>query len=122
MTIWLSVLLLATSAAAQQSAAQQIADSKQSPAEYYKKGHSKHGVAFDKGPREKPWVMEGIGKVHFPITTSNREVQMWFDQGIALLHSFWFYEAERAFRWALKLDPDCAMAYCAHKRSRQTQR
>jgi peroxiredoxin len=27
------------------------------------------------------------------------------------LHSFWFEEAERSFRWCLKLDPDCAMAY-----------
>lgn len=39
------------------------------------------------------------------------EVQEWFDQGNTLLHSFWFEEAERSFRWCLKLDPDCAMAY-----------
>src|SRR5688572_33088739 len=77
----------------------------------YKQGHSRHGDAFDVGPRQKPWVMEGIGKSHFPITTSNPEVQMWFDQGHTLLHSFWYYEAERAFRWCLKLDPKCAMAY-----------
>lgn len=74
-------------------------------------GHSKHGSAFDTGPREKPWVIEGIGVAHFPITTKNPEVQMWFDQGNALLHSFWDYEAERAFRWCLKLEPDNAMAY-----------
>jgi hypothetical protein len=55
--------------------------------------------------------MEGIGKVQFQVTTSKPEVQMWFNQGMALLHSFWYYEAERAFRWAIKLDPDCAMAY-----------
>ena|SRR5436189_2022930 len=60
-------------------------------------GHSTHGDAFDEGPREKPWIMEGIGKSHFPITTSNPEVQMWFDQGHTLLHNFWYYEAERAF-------------------------
>ena len=83
----------------------------QSPAEKYKQGHSRHGDAFNTGPREKPWQMEGIGKVNFPVTTSKPEVQMWFNQGIALLHSFWYYEAERAFRWAIKLDPDCAMAY-----------
>jgi peroxiredoxin len=100
------ILLLASAVLAQQST-----DSKPSPADFYKKGHSKHGDAFDTGPREKPWVMEGIGKSHFPITTSNPEVQKWFDQGITLLHSFWFYEAERSFRWALKLDPNCAMAY-----------
>lgn len=74
-------------------------------------GHSKHGSAFDTGLRQKPWPMEGIGRAHFPITTKNDEVQKWFDQGNALLQSFWYEEAERSFRWCLKLDPDCAMAY-----------
>jgi len=75
------------------------------------KGHSAHGAAFDIGPRQKPWLMEGIGAAPFPITTKNPEVQQWFNQGNALLHSFWFYEAERSFRWCLKLEPDNAMAY-----------
>ncbi|MFZ4573794.1 MAG: redoxin domain-containing protein [Phycisphaerales bacterium] len=74
-------------------------------------GHSRHGSAFDTGLRQKPWRMEGIGKAHFPITTKVPEVQEWFDQGNALLQSFWYEEAERSFRWCLKLDPDCAMAY-----------
>ncbi len=74
-------------------------------------GHSKHGSAFDSGMRTKPWVMNGIGNTPFPITCKNKEVQQWFNQGNALLHSFWFEEAERSFRWCLKLDPDCAMAY-----------
>ncbi len=55
--------------------------------------------------------MSGIGDAPFPITSKNPEVQKWFNQGNALLHSFWFEEAERSFRWCLKLDPDCAMAY-----------
>ena len=76
-----------------------------------KQGHSVHGEAFDTGPRTKPWVMEGIGKTHFPITTQNPEVQMWFDQGHTLLHSFWDTEAERAFRWCLKLEPENAMCF-----------
>jgi len=74
-------------------------------------GHSRHGSAFDTGLRQRPWRMEGIGHTHFPITTKVPEVQVWFDQGNTLLHSFWFEEAERSFRWCLKLDPDCAMAY-----------
>ncbi len=74
-------------------------------------GHSSHGSAFDSGMRMRPWVMDGIGEAPFPITTKNPEVQKWFNQGNALLHSFWFEEAERSFRWCLKLDPDCAMAY-----------
>ena len=74
-------------------------------------GHSVHGTAFDTGLRQRPWRMEGIGRVHFPVTTRHPEVQAWFDQGMALLHSFWFEEAERSFRWCLKLDPECGMAY-----------
>lgn len=74
-------------------------------------GHSHRGSAFDEGPRQKPWVIEGIGKSHFPITTQNPEVQKWFDQGHTLLHSFWYFEAERAFRWCLKLEPDNATAW-----------
>lgn len=74
-------------------------------------GHSAHGAAYDSGLRGKPWKIEGTGSVHFPITTKAPEAQVWFDQGIALLHSFWYEEAERSFRWCLKLDPDCAMAY-----------
>jgi peroxiredoxin/cytochrome c-type biogenesis protein CcmH/NrfG len=82
-----------------------------STSEALRLGHSAHGDAFDEGPRQKPWPMTGIGHSHFPITTSVPEVQQWFDQGHTLLHSFWDYEAERAFRWCVKLDPECAMAY-----------
>ena len=74
-------------------------------------GHSAHGSAFDTGLRQKPWRMEGIGRTHLPVTTRHPAVQEWFDQGNTLLHSFWFEEAERSFRWCLKLDPECAMAY-----------
>lgn len=89
----------------------------QTAADAARLGHSSHGEPFDTGPREKPWRIEGIGVAHFPITTRNAEVQQWFDQGNALLHSFWFYEAERAFRWCLKLEPENAMAYWGMARS-----
>lgn len=74
-------------------------------------GHSPHGDAFDSGPRTKPVLMKDIGVAHFPITHKNPETQLWFDQGNALLHSFWDYEAERSFRWCLKLEPENAMCY-----------
>ena len=85
-------------------------------------GHSAHGSAFDSGPRQKPWAMEGIGKAPFPITTRDPEVQKWFDQGNAMLHSFFFYEAERAFRWCVKLEPDNAMAYWGLARATEDRR
>ena len=65
------------------------------------------------GPYRKPWKMDGIGESHFPVTASHPEVQRWFDQGVTLTHSFWWFEAKRAFRWCLKLDPDFAMGYWA---------
>jgi peroxiredoxin len=102
LSVLLGLAVWAASAGALQAAAPTVLE---------RLGHSLHGDAFDTGPREKPWVIAGIGEAHFPITTRNPEVQRWFDQGNALLHSFWDYEAERAFRWCLKLEPDNAMAY-----------
>ena len=55
-------------------------------------------------------LMEGYGKVHMPGVTGSEEAQRFFDQGLALLHSFWFYEADRSFERAAQLDPECAMA------------
>ena len=94
----------------------------QSAVELYKQGHSHQGDAFDIGPRQKPWKIAGTGQSHFPITTKNPEVQQWFDQSVALLHSFWYYEAERSFRWCLKLEPDNAMAYWGLAKSAQGER
>ena len=56
-------------------------------------------------------LMEGMGKVHFPITTSSQEAQAFFNQGVAQMHSFWFPEAERSFRQAAALDPEAAMPH-----------
>ncbi len=83
----------------------------QDPAPETPWGHSHIGSHYDKGPRQQPWRMEGVGDVHFPITSAHPDAQSWFEQGVALLHGFWPFEAERAFRWVAHLDPDCAMAY-----------
>lgn len=55
-------------------------------------------------------LMDGYGDVRMPITTKSEEAQKFFDQGLALLHSFWFYEADRSFERAAQLDPECGMA------------
>ena len=82
-----------------------------SAADPVKLGHSHLGEPFDSGPRTKPTLMKDIGVTHFPITHKNPEVQRWFDQGNTLLHSFSDFEAERSFRWCLKLEPENAMCY-----------
>ncbi len=74
-------------------------------------GHSLHGEAFDDGPRHAAHIIPDQGKVHFPVSTKNVEAQKFVDQGVAQLHSFLYFESERSFRQAAKLDPGCAMAY-----------
>ncbi len=74
-------------------------------------GHSYHGEVFNEGPRQSAYLMEGMGNVHFPITTHSPMAQRFMDQGVAQLHGFWYFEAERSFRQVAAFDPDCAMAY-----------
>lgn len=74
-------------------------------------GHSTHGETFDDGPRQAAVLIPGCGAVHFPITTKQPLVQKFVDQGVGQLHGFWYFEAERSFRQAAMLDPDCATAY-----------
>ncbi len=81
------------------------------PAVDGKPGHSTHGEAFDEGPRQAAVLMKGMGDVSFPITSANADAQKFFDQGIAQLHGFWYYEAERSFRQAAKLDESAPMPY-----------
>ena len=57
-----------------------------------------------------PQKMTGIGTVHLQITATP-EAEMWFDQGLNLLHDFWDYEAARAFEQSIRVDPRCAMCY-----------
>ena len=58
-----------------------------------------------------PRLMTGIGKASLTITTKSPRVQRYFNQGLALLHCFWGNEARRSFQEAIRLDPNCAMAY-----------
>jgi hypothetical protein len=51
-----------------------------------------------------------LGTVHFPISCAP-SVQKPFARGVALLHSFWYEEAEKEFLDIAKDDPHCAMAH-----------
>ena len=57
-----------------------------------------------------PKKMSGIGTVQMKITAT-LEAEMWFNQGLNLLHDFWDYESARAFEQAIRVDPRCAMCY-----------
>ncbi len=74
-------------------------------------GHSYHGEAFNEGPRQYAYLMDGLGRAKFEITSDVPDAQEFFNQGIDQLHGFWYFEAERSFRQVVVLDPECAMAY-----------
>jgi tetratricopeptide (TPR) repeat protein len=52
---------------------------------------------------------ENFGKVTFPVSCAR--VQEQFNRAVALLHSFWYEEAEKAFSEVTQKEPGCAMAY-----------
>lgn len=51
-----------------------------------------------------------LGHVYFPVSCAP-EAQKTFERGVALLHSFWYDEAEKAFSRVTTIDATCAMAY-----------
>src|SRR5262249_4931779 len=63
-------------------------------------------------PAGKPaTLMNGLGDLHHPVTTSNPEAQKFFDQGLRLIYAFNHAEATSSFEQAARLDPKMAMAY-----------
>lgn len=56
-------------------------------------------------------ALDGLGSLHHPVSTRNAASQQFFDQGLRLAYAFNHSEALRAFKEAVRLDPDNAMAY-----------
>lgn len=56
-------------------------------------------------------LLDGLGEHHHEITTDDPLVQRLFDQGLVLAYGFNHKEAERSFREAARLDPQCAMCW-----------
>ena len=61
------------------------------------------------GEHEHP-APEKLGIVQFPNSCS-ADVQQEFERAVALLHSFAYSAAEKAFRDVIAKEPDCAMAH-----------
>jgi tetratricopeptide (TPR) repeat protein len=66
--------------------------------------------ADDVAQRRAP-LFDNLGKLHHPITTTSKEAQRYFDQGLTLVYGFNHHEAIRSFKEAARLDPNCAMAW-----------
>jgi tetratricopeptide (TPR) repeat protein len=56
-------------------------------------------------------LIEGLGDYSMPITAKDKDVQRWFDQGLAMTYGFNHDAAERSYLKAAELDPDCAMCW-----------
>src|SRR4030042_6053655 len=62
------------------------------------------------GAQEGRAGQEKLGTVEFP-TSCSPAVQPEFNRAVALLHSFWFDAAAKAFDWVAAADPTCGMAH-----------
>ncbi|HEY6903738.1 MAG TPA: hypothetical protein VI216_05485, partial [Candidatus Acidoferrales bacterium] len=61
---------------------------------------------------ERPIALQtGIGSIHEQVSTSSKEAQEFYDQGLAYLESYFWAQAARSFYEALHYDPKLAMAY-----------
>ena len=56
-------------------------------------------------------LFEGLGDLHFTVTTNSPTAQRYFDQGLALAFAFNHAAADLAFNEAALHDPDCGMCY-----------
>ena len=109
--ICLTLCLSATIARADDPAKPPTASATEAAPHVPAAGHSLGGETFDEGPRQRAVLLDGMGKVAFPVSTGVAEAGRFVAQGVAQLHAFYYLEAERSFRQAAKLDPGCPMAY-----------
>src|SRR5262245_15243628 len=75
---------------------------------------SKPAAAADKMPFTNlapSHVVPNLCLLHYPVTTTSKECQEHFDQGLGYFYSYVWMEAARSFDTAAKYDPDCAMAW-----------
>jgi tetratricopeptide (TPR) repeat protein len=67
-------------------------------------------LADDEGHHHEDMNEVQVGTVHFP-TSCSASVQKPIERGVAMLHSFWYEEAEKQFQQIEKDDPQCAIAH-----------
>ena len=56
-------------------------------------------------------LLDGIGPLHFAISTDAPKAQRYFDQALTLAFGFNHAEAVRSFRAAAAIDPTCGICY-----------
>jgi len=76
------------------------------PLTLFGQAHSHGGHDHDHGAPD----LGNIGKAHLE-TSCNEAARKEIDRGVTLIHSFWYAEAEKAFRDAAVADAECGMAW-----------
>src|SRR6185503_13197687 len=75
-------------------------------------GGSSLAIADEKGEghqHHEEMTEAQVGTVHFP-TSCATTVESSVERGVAMLHSFWYEEAEKQFMQVKQVDPNCAIA------------
>lgn len=67
--------------------------------------HAGDGQHHDHGPVD----LGNLGKVRFAVSCKGAQKE--FSRAVAIMHSFWYAEAEKAFQEIAQREPDCAMAH-----------
>src|SRR5688572_1080431 len=67
------------------------------------------GFAQETHPHKHP-LSEKLGSVNFA-TSCTKPAQQKFNRAVALLHSFWYDEAEKGFSDVTKIDPKCGIGH-----------
>ena len=62
-------------------------------------------------------LRDGIGRVSHPTSTTSKEAQAFYEQGLAYLHSYVWLEAARSFNQAIGLDSQFALAWVGLSRA-----
>ncbi|MGA9774262.1 MAG: hypothetical protein WBV94_34860 [Blastocatellia bacterium] len=62
-------------------------------------------------------IRTGTGAVYEAVTTSSKEAQAFYNQGLAYLHSYVWIEAARSFNQSLRYDAKLAMSYVGLSRA-----
>ncbi|HKQ37251.1 MAG TPA: hypothetical protein VJ063_04170 [Verrucomicrobiae bacterium] len=69
------------------------------------------GTAFGATTKLQAPLFDGLGKLHHPVTTTSKQAQRYFDQGLSLCYAFNHKEAIRSFEAAARHDTNLAMAW-----------
>jgi tetratricopeptide (TPR) repeat protein len=72
--------------------------------------HDSAGMSMA-GKEQPATLMSGLGSFHHKVSTTDKQAQRFFDQGLTLVYAFNHEAAVRSFKRAAELDPQMAMAY-----------